>query len=234
MRTLVIGDIHGYLHLLDHVLEMSGYRDEDKLITLGDYVDRGPDSKGVIDRLIEIQLNGNLIPIRGNHDVMMVDARTNREACGNWYYCGGWDTIRSYGLEEPGDFSKVPESHWLFLEEDLLDWYELDSHFFVHANAYPDYPLEDQPSFMLHWEHLYNPRPHSSGKIMVCGHTKQSSGRPLVMEHTICLDTWVYGNGYLTCLDLDTGRYWQAGSRETDNGEEIEEREGHLDEGEVQ
>ena len=72
---------------------------------------------------------------------------------------------------------EVPESHWTFLERDCLDWYETETHFFVHANAYPDLPLDDQPRYMLLWEKLYEPCRHVSGKVMVCGHTRQPDGR---------------------------------------------------------
>lgn len=81
----------------------------------------------------------------------------------------------------------------------------------VHANAYPDVPLDEQPVFMLRWESFGEPAPHMSGKVMVCGHTSQKSGRPRVLEHAICVDTWAHGRGgWLTCLDVTSGRVWQA------------------------
>ena len=81
----------------------------------------------------------------------------------------------------------------------------------MHANAYPDVPLAEQPVYMLRWESFGDPAPHASGKVMVCGHTSQKSGRPRVLEHAVCIDTWPHGRGgWLTCLEVTTGRVWQA------------------------
>jgi serine/threonine protein phosphatase 1 len=66
---------------------------------------------------------------------------------------------------------------------------------------------------MLYWEHFRNPPAHVSGKVMVCGHTPQKSGRPRSIGHAICIDTWVYGKGWLTCLDVESGKYRQANER---------------------
>jgi serine/threonine protein phosphatase 1 len=75
---------------------------------------------------------------------------------------------------------------------------------------------------MLYWEKFDHPPPHESGKIMVCGHTPQASGRPLDIGHAICIDTQAYKpSGWLTCLDVASGRYWQA-------NQQGETREGWL------
>ncbi|HLK57938.1 MAG TPA: hypothetical protein VKU00_15330 [Chthonomonadaceae bacterium] len=84
------------------------------------------------------------------------------------------------------------------------------SAFFVHAGVYADYPLSDQPEYVLHWEKFRNPPPHVLGKVMVCGHTSQKSGLPFDIGHAICIDTWVYGEGWLTCLEVSRGLLWQA------------------------
>ena len=127
-----------------------------------------------------------------------------------WIHGGNW-TLASYGDRfAEGKLDLIPDEHWRFLEEFCIDWYEIDSHFFVHANVDPDLPLEEQPLYLLHWEPLFETRPHFSGKVMVCGHTKQRSGLPRNLGHAVCLDTWVYGDGWLTCLDVMTGQFWQA------------------------
>jgi serine/threonine protein phosphatase 1 len=66
---------------------------------------------------------------------------------------------------------------------------------------------------VLFWESFTDRGPHDSGKIMICGHTQQRSGVPLNLGHAVCLDTWAYGNGWLTCLDATTGRIWQANQK---------------------
>jgi len=215
MRTLAIGDIHGCLTALTVLLEAVAPAAGDRLVFLGDYVDRGPDSRGVLDLIIGLHAGGRVVALRGNHDEMMTEARNAARSEDRlmWLACGGRETLRSYGVAEPAasDLTEVPDAHWRFLERDCVDWYETDAHFFVHANAYPDVPLAEQPRFMLLWEKLYVPCVHASGKVMICGHTRQRDGRPLNLGATVCIDTGAYeADGWLTCLDVATGRYWQA------------------------
>src|SRR4051794_1174039 len=75
MRYLAIGDIHGYADVLQQLLEAIALRPEDQVIALGDYVDRGPDSRGVIEQLLKLRDTGQLVALRGNHDFMMLEAR---------------------------------------------------------------------------------------------------------------------------------------------------------------
>jgi serine/threonine protein phosphatase 1 len=214
MRTIAIGDIHGCLTALDTLLRSLQHAPQDRLITLGDYVNRGPDSAGVLDRLIAIHETGNLVPIRGNHDQMMLEGRVIPRTFEGWIRMGGRETMGSYGRDGGmGRLGDIPEAHWHFLENVCVNYYETDTHFFVHANAYPDMPLEEQPPFMLHYERFDNPPPHCSGKIMVCGHTSQKSGNPVSVGHAICIDTWVYGKGWLTALDVGSGKIWQANQK---------------------
>ena len=216
MRILAIGDIHGCRCALDTLLALVAPRPDDQLILLGDYVDRGPDSCGVLDRLLELDAGNRLVALRGNHDFMMLQAREGRDAR-MWLACGGRQTLASYGVTSGSwdDLADVvPQVHWQFLEERLVDWYETATHLFVHASVSPDLPLAEQPTYLLHWEKLDEPIAHCSGKVMVCGHTKQRGGVPLDLETTICIDTGAYEeDGWLTCLDVLSGRYWQANQR---------------------
>jgi serine/threonine protein phosphatase 1 len=229
MRVLAIGDIHGCLISFRALLAAVEPRPDDVIVTLGDYVDRGPDTRGVLDELIRLRGTGQLIPLRGNHEVMMLSARDGdplEEP--NWIYCGGKQTLASYGAAAPtiADFSRVPVEHWYFLENDCRDYYETKTHLFVHASAYPDMSLEDQPAYMLHWEKFEDLGSHRSGKVLVCGHTRQPGGIPLNIGHAICLDTGAYAGGWLTCLDCGTGKFWQAnetGDVRTGSLDEVEE-----------
>ena len=211
MRILAIGDIHGCLTAFDTLLAAVKPQPNDNIITLGDYVDRGPDSKGVIDRLIALHNTGQLTALRGNHELMMLHAYAHREKKSRWRNCGGDATLASYSKSgKGGKLADVPNRHWNFLKNTCVDCCETKTHFFVHANAYPDLPLAAQPNYMLFWEKFGNPLPHFSGKIMVCGHTSQKSGVPLNVGHAVCIDTRVYGKGWLTCLDVTSGKVWQA------------------------
>jgi serine/threonine protein phosphatase 1 len=219
MRVLAIGDIHGCARALDLLLEAIQPQPDDLLVTLGDYVDRGPDSKAVLERLTEVGSRCRLVALKGNHDIMMLQARADQEAFLDWYACGGRQTLQSYGTDlEWSTFERaVSARHWQFLADVCVPYFETETHFFVHANAYADLTLVEQPDQMLYWERLDDrgTRAHESGKIMICGHTSQRSGKPLNLGHAVCLDTWVYGDGWLTCLDVRSGQYWQTNQKGT-------------------
>lgn len=211
-RHLAIGDIHGCLTALKSLVEFVEFRDDDTIITLGDYVDRGPDSRGVVDFVIELGKRYNLVPLRGNHEIMMLDSRDKKSWLDSWLQYGGEATLMSYSAPANTSltFDDVPDAHIDFLTNDLKAYYECESHFFVHANADPRLPLPEQSDAALYWKKYDNPRPHCSGKVMVCGHTAQLTGFPSSNEHSICIDTWAYGRGWLTCFDVDAGMVWQA------------------------
>jgi serine/threonine protein phosphatase 1 len=205
-RHLAIGDIHGTVNALRSLVDFVELRSDDTIVTLGDYVDRGPDSRAVVDFVIGLGKTHDLVPLRGNHEIMMLDARQKKSWLGPWLSYGGEATLKSYG----GSFANVPESHIDFLENHLVPYFECESHFFVHANADANVALEEQKDSTLYWRRYVNPEPHCSGKIMVCGHTIQQSGLPRSNGHSICIDTWAYGSGWLSCLDVESGTVWQA------------------------
>jgi Calcineurin-like phosphoesterase len=217
VRTLAIGDIHGCLRAFDLLLEQVDPQSGDVIVTLGDYVDRGPDSKGVLDRLLELRSQTKLVPLTGNHELMMLAARQDGDHFREWQESGGKQTLASYRSAEDWHlFSEsIPARHWRFLEEGCQPYHEEERHFFVHANAEPDRSLQAQSRHALYWQSLEpaEQRPHSSGKTMICGHTAQRSGRPLVLDHAICIDTWAHGSGWLTCLEVDLEVYWQTNQR---------------------
>lgn len=211
-RHLAIGDIHGCINALTTLIDLVGFRHDDTIVTLGDYIDRGPDSRAVVDLLITLDQTHNLIALRGNHEIMMLDSRQKKSWLHAWKGYGGDATLRSYasGDDSVGSLTDIPESHYDFFENKLVSYYECDSHFFVHANADANTALKDQSDSTLYWRKWKDPEPHSSGKIMVCGHTVQSTGMPASNGHSICIDTWVYGDGWLSCLDVESGTLWQA------------------------
>jgi serine/threonine protein phosphatase 1 len=211
-RHFAIGDIHGCIDslrsLVDYVAPGSG----DTLVTLGDYVDRGPDSRAVLDFVIDYGETNNLVPLRGNHEIMLLDARENKGWFEPWLRYGGDATLLSYGSSagDAASFDDIPESHIEFLTNQLLPFYECDSHFFVHANAVSDVPLDQQGAPALYWRKFRAQEQHCSDKIMVCGHSAQRSGLPLNLGHSICIDTWAHGGGWLSCLEVESGTIWQA------------------------
>ncbi len=206
-RTLAIGDIHGCLFALEHLWDAVAPRPEDRVIFIGDYVDRGPDSKGVIDFLLGLPAELDVTFLSGNHEEKFLLSSIDRTELAHWLdVWGGGATLESYG---PGGFDDVPDSHWEFLRK-AQPYLETDTHIFVHANLEPDVPLSQQLPFTLAHKKLGTPDAHQSGKTMICGHTAQKSHVPLNLGHAVCIDTDPGRGGWLTCLHVETGAYWQA------------------------
>jgi len=208
MSTYAIGDIHGCLDAFNWLLVIASPGRADTLVTLGDYVNRGTDVRGVLDRMLYLKNETNLVALRGNHDAAMLAARASDENLRAWARIGGTATLASY----PGhSLDGVPAEHWDFLENQCRNWYETPTHIFVHATVDPRLPLDKQTEDDLHWNRVNErTKPHRSGKTVVCGHTSQRSGRPLDLRHTVCIDTGCVYGLWLTCLDVDTGKYWQV------------------------
>jgi serine/threonine protein phosphatase 1 len=209
-RTIAIGDIHGCSAALRAILHAIAPAPDDLIVTLGDYVDRGPDSRGVLDRLIELARQCRLIAILGNHDDMLVQASQGYHAT-TFLAIGGDATLSSYGGSQPEHLSLIPDDHLQFLRE-CVDFYETDSHIFVHGCYVANLPMSEQPHLALRWESLRDdvPAPHFSGKTVIAGHTSQRSGEILDLGHIKCIDTCCYRNGWLTALEVHTGEVWQA------------------------
>jgi serine/threonine protein phosphatase 1 len=208
-RTIAIGDIHGCSVALDALLEAIRPRPADYVVTLGDYINRGPDSRGVIERLIELENQCRLVPLLGNHDQTLLDVRSGKYPI-NWLLDIGENaTLDSYSAGQ--DLDRIPEEHYAFLRR-CLDYFETDTHVFVHANYFPDIPMQEQHANMLRWESLRatTPGPHESGKTVIAGHTSQKNGEILDLGHVKVIDTYCYGGGWLTALDVQTEEVWQT------------------------
>jgi serine/threonine protein phosphatase 1 len=210
-RVIAIGDIHGCLRALDTLIACVALTESDVVITLGDAIDRGPGTRGVLDRLIALHDAGQLIALRGNHELMFLRSRASWPDEQGWRACGGEPTLASYApTGRDGRLGDVPDRHWKFLAARCVDWHETDTHIFVHAGLHPARPPDQQTEFDLFWMPLENRGPHSSGKVVICGHTEQRCHLPLDLGHTVCLDTAAYDGGWLTALDVHSGKYWQA------------------------
>lgn len=212
MRYLTIGDIHGCSQALERLIEVVRPQPEDTIITLGDYINKGPDSHGVIERLLQLAQTHRLIPLKGNHEQELLQIKCDRNFDPEIQvkYLG-IETLSSYSL--PGkklSLANIPKTHWEFIEHTCLDSWENEDYIFVHANLDPQLPLAQQSDWHLFWQKLTQPIPHYSGKTMICGHTSQKNGQPLNFGHAICIDTWACGTGWLTCLDVYQGKIWQT------------------------
>ena len=205
--TIAIADIHGCSNALASILAAIEPQQDDTLITLGDYVDRGLDSRGVLEIMIGLSKRCRLIPILGNHDEIMLAAKDNPAAYRAWMEFGGVSTLDSYG--DSGQIDLVPDEHFDFLRS-CVPYFETDTHFFVHANFDSNLPLNKQDGHTLRWLSLKDqiPKPHFSGKIAVVGHTPMRE--VLRLPHLFGLDTACCFGGMLTAMEMQTGEIWQA------------------------
>lgn len=206
-RTIAIADIHGCSIVLEALIDLVCPHAGDTVITLGEYVDRGVDSKGVLDFLIGLADRCILVPLLGNHDEMMLHARDGRGDFRFWLNCGGDAALDSYGSTT--SLELIPAAHFRFLERCLV-FFETDDNFFVRANYRPELPLARQDGETLRWLSLrdFTPAPHCSGKLAVMGHTPQ----PEVLDigHLTCIDTGCGTGGWLTAMELPHRRVWQV------------------------
>ncbi len=203
-KTFVIGDIHGchdsLLALLDKISPDSR---QDRLIFLGDYIDRGPNSKKVIAEIIKLQGRfSHIITLMGNHERMFLNFLAGRDQ--NFFLqFGGKETLMSYGLEPPfhADTSKhIPADHITFLNELLLYW-EDENYIYVHAGLQPEIHLSQQSSEWLLWARgKFIQSEYDFGKPVIFGHTNLK--KPLIEKNKIGIDTGAVYGGRLSCLVL--------------------------------
>lgn len=207
VRILVIGDVHGHPVALDAVLNAAAPGPDDRIVLLGDYVDGGPDTAGALTRVSELVRTRGAVALRGNHDEVMSNALAfgDEASVAAWMAMSGGDALASYADPRlPGaaaTIDDVPMSHVKLLQ-DLRLYYDTPSYIFVHGGVQPTLPMEEQPAETLLWQKATLAEPHVSRKLVVCGHTRQTSGVPLDLGHTLCIDTNIKAGGVLTCVEL--------------------------------
>jgi diadenosine tetraphosphatase ApaH/serine/threonine PP2A family protein phosphatase len=204
-NTFVIPDIHGRLDLLNEALAEIAARSKGgtgAIVTIGDYVDKGPASKGVIERLLSgVSGDFELVTLKGNHDAMMIDALREPSKMADWLAKGGDTALASYG----GGSADVPQSHidWL----DRLRLFYVDTHrLYVHAGVDAGTALNLQRKETLLWKRY--PKGYSAGfgdLHVVHGHDNDPDG-PLLYEGRTNLDTQAWRTGRLTIGVFDDDR----------------------------
>lgn len=223
IRVYAIGDIHGRVDLLDAMLKRIDSDLEQSPISmgievyLGDYIDRGPASREVIDRLVARNRTFRAVFLKGNHEDYLANFVSNPPVLEDWQHFGGLQTLMSYGIMPPIDtgrgahaklaaaFDKVlPVGHRRFLDNLRLS-FTCGDFFFVHAGVRPGIPLTKQREEDLLWicrDFLLCEE--EFGKIIVHGHTPVPE--PDVRPNRINIDTGAYATGRLTCLRLEGDR----------------------------
>jgi serine/threonine protein phosphatase 1 len=210
--TYAIGDIHGRLDLLQQARAAIGAHAGEashKVICLGDYVDRGPDSKGVVETLMALTVESSWICLKGNHEDLMIKAlHTDRHGgLQPWIANGGDETLNSYGARWA-----IPFAHLDWLE--ALPLFHRDTHrLFVHAGVAPGVPLEDQDPEALLW--IRDAFLAAPAEALPChvvhGHTprwrlKPDLARPELLPHRTNLDTGAVWTGILSVGVFEDGR----------------------------
>ncbi|MBF0628438.1 MAG: serine/threonine protein phosphatase [Magnetococcales bacterium] len=223
LRLYAVGDIHGRSDLLRQlhaqiVADWTGLPEgwQKMVVYLGDYVDRGDDSKGVIDLLLNDPLpECQQIFLKGNHEAEMQDFLVNPSVGHLWIQCGGMATALSYQVQIPARIATeeqvralrdalleaMPQSHQAFLAS-LRFRFEVGDYFFTHAGVRPGLPLNRQRPPDLLW--IRDPFLYHEGvyeKMIVHGHTIMET--PVVTPNRIGIDTGAWYSGHLTCLVLE-------------------------------
>lgn len=206
-KIYIVGDIHGCLEMLERLLDKIGWSPvNDRLIFLGDYIDRGKNSRGVLDLLLEISRSSSLVQfLIGNHENIFLEYLNTGRIMG-FILNGGDATLESYrAVESSGGGVDIPQEHLAFLRS-LEHWIELDDYYVVHAGFRPGVDVERQSFEDLIWiRDTFIFSDYDFGKKVIFGHTPFS--KPLLMANKIGLDTGaVYGNK-LTCLELPAFKF---------------------------
>jgi serine/threonine protein phosphatase 1 len=167
-----------------------------RFIFLGDYIDRGPDSRAVVERLMELQgrVPRRVICLKGNHEQMLEQTEVDSFQLLNWLANGGNTTLASYQAEHPRG---IPLAHRAWLES-LALYFDDGLRFFVHAGVDPFTPLDRQRAEILLWVRDEFPDDIDTGRLIVHGHTPQLSGVPELRRFRLNLDTAAFAGGPLT------------------------------------
>jgi serine/threonine protein phosphatase 1 len=197
-----IGDIHGCYHqLIDLLGRIPIDWSRDRLVFMGDYIDRGPNSFEVVDYLVGLQArHRDIVFLKGNHEQMLADYLSGRDRM-TYLFNGGRLTLESYLKHASPDAQyPIPPAHLQFFES-LVMYFETENYIFVHAGLRQNLPLDQQsPEDLLWIREKFIHTKHSFGKRVIFGHTPLQE--PLVQSNKIGIDTGaVYGNK-LTCVQL--------------------------------
>lgn len=214
-----IGDIHGRADLLELLGERIS-RDADRErpkesieIYLGDYIDRGSNSSGVIDWLLKRRLERNVLFLRGNHEKMLEEFLAQEAAFKDWRQLGGLETLISYGVDHillqdlrddvdiRSEFTEVfPPAHRQFFDM-LATTVDLGSYLFVHAGVRPGIPLDEQAENDCLWiRDDFLEHEDDFGRVVVHGHSPVKTAE--FLPNRINLDTGAYATGHLSCLKI--------------------------------
>ena len=229
-RVLAVGDIHGMYEKLTTLMEKIRFiPEEDLLVFLGDYIDRGPDSVKCLQYVYDLQRScpESVVCLMGNHEVMMSSYYLQKTVTYNdligdfadsWLENGGFETLHQ--LNELDEAKREELVKWV---TDLPVSFRYQEFFFCHAGIDPDVPLDCQTEFDMLWKRQGWREQYSGSETIVAGHTpvqklqkqtgrKKQAPKPLFLpNHIILCDTGTYmPGGKLSCVDVLSRKVWQA------------------------
>lgn len=202
-RIIAITDIHGEIDKLNSVIEKLDVCADDTIVFMGDYIDRGPDSKGVVDKVISMGDVCKCVYLKGSHEYAYLQARKGDAYYNHlfWTY-GGVQTVESYGSFE--NIYKVHGDFW----DNLKPYYMTEDYLFVHAGIRPGVPFEEQDECDFYYiRHQFIDKKHGFPKKIIFGHTDFKT--PQVQTDKICIDTGCgkYPNAHLTAIILPEEKF---------------------------
>ena len=210
-RILAVGDIHGCAEELEELLKKIRPQKDDVVVFLGDYIDRGPDSRRVVDLVLDLQNKCEVVALKGNHEALFLDflERPESPGAGVFVLNGGSATLANYSNPD-GSFS-LPDAHLNFFRT-LKLCYETDTHYFVHAGV-PNIPLAqivpEQHEMQLLWSRYpFLNSEFQWEKVVVHGHTPMPDVE--VRPNRINIDTACVYSGLLTALELPKVKFYHV------------------------
>jgi len=244
LRVYAVGDIHGHSDLLETLARRieADLRDTSTpavTIFLGDYVDRGPDSAGVLDRLSRRDFPTEFLVLRGNHEEVMLKFLEDADILESWRNYGGLETLHSYGVDvfpamrgigyeaiRNSFLERLPRSHAQFLR-DTAHSTTFGDYFFCHAGARPGVPLDEQTPRDLLWirDEFLEFR-GGWDRVVVHGHTPVS--QPELLASRINVDTGAFASSILTAVALEGSQQWIISTARSAGRSPPEETPGPL------
>ena len=211
-KTYAISDIHGGNQQLIVLLPALNIQSDDTLIFLGDVIDRGVNSKGVLDTIIHYQTLCHVILIKGNHEEMALGAVHEREYLKYWLKFGSIETLQSFGVTaDLQGLKQIPFTYFKLLKS-AIPYYETQDFIFTHATPLPHLPMDEQTDNSLRWRFipLDGQNAHISGKTIICEHSAQKNGKVYHQNGLICVDAFDHGDGCLTAIEVTQMMIYQA------------------------